>query len=110
MEGVRKSLLDESILKATTDLGEEDIGELKGAYMGALMPRGKVFPRDKDKKSVRAVKEKLAVSNQYKSDPYVVPIDVQEDLPKTIAAIVGEYCGKEDGRLNLFIEKISCIH
>ena len=26
MEEVRKSLLDESILKATTDLGEEDIG------------------------------------------------------------------------------------
>ena len=44
MKGVRKSLLDESILKATTYLGEEDIGELKGAYMGALMPRGKVFP------------------------------------------------------------------
>ena len=38
MEGVHKSLLDESILKATTDLGEEDIGELKGAFMGALMP------------------------------------------------------------------------
>ena len=104
-----KSLLDESILKATTDLGEEDIGELKGAYMGALMPRGKVFPRDKDKKSVRAVKEKLAVSNQYKSDPYVVPIDVQEDLPKTIAAMVGEYRGKENGHLNIFIEKISPI-
>ena len=69
------------------------------------MPRGKVFPRYKDKKSVRAVKEKLALSNQYKSDPYVVPIDVQEDLPKTIAAIVGECHGKEDGRLNLFFEK-----
>ena len=31
MEEVRKFLFDESILKATTDLGEEDIGELKGA-------------------------------------------------------------------------------
>ena len=110
MEEVHKFLFDESILKATTNLGEEEIGELKGAYMGALMPRGKVFPRYKDKKSVRAVEEKLAVSNQYKSDPYVVPIDVQEDLPKTIVTIVGECHGKEDGRLNFFIEKISCIH
>ena len=32
MKGVHKSLLDESILKATTDLGEEDIGDLKCAY------------------------------------------------------------------------------
>ena len=56
---------------------------------------------------MRAVKEKLAESNQYKSDPYVVPIDVQEDLPKMIAAMVGEYLGKENGHLSIFIEKIN---
>ena len=104
MEGVRKSLLYESILRATSDLEEEEIGALKGAYLGALMPRGRVVPRDKDKKSVTAVKEKLAELNQVRNNPYVVPIDVQEDLPDTVTAIVGEYRGKEDGRVNIFIE------
>jgi len=60
MEGVRKSLLYESILGATSDLGEEDKEKLKGAYLGALMPQGRVIPRDKDRKSVLAVKTKLA--------------------------------------------------
>lgn len=63
MEGVRKSLLYESILKATSDLGEEDIELLTGAYRDALMPRGRVIPRDKDRKSVLAVKAKLAELN-----------------------------------------------
>ncbi len=104
MEGVRKSLLYESILKATSDLGEEDIEELKGAYMGALMPRGRVISRDKDKKSVKAVEAKLAEIKQYQSNPYVAPTEVLEDLPETIASLVGDYRGKEDGRLNVFIE------
>jgi len=60
MEGVRKSLLYKSILGATSDLGEEDKEKLKGAYLGALMPQGRVIPRDKDRKSVLAVKTKLA--------------------------------------------------
>lgn len=104
MEGVHKSLLYESILKSTSDLGEGDIGELKGAYMGPLMPRGRAIPRDKDKKSVKAVKEKLAELNQYQSDPYAAHTNVQEGLPKNIVAIVGEYRGKEDGRVKVFIE------
>ena len=61
-------------------------------YGSAYAARKSVPSRSKT--SVRAVKEKLAESNQYKSDPYAVPIDVQEDLPKTIAAMVGEYRGK----------------
>ncbi len=59
MEGVRKALLYEAILKATSDLTEAEIDALAEVYRDALMPRGRVISGNKDKRSLEAIRAQL---------------------------------------------------
>lgn len=61
MEGVRKSLLYDSILKGTSDLSAEERQALTNAYREALMPKGRLFAgrAKKRKDALEAIRKEM---------------------------------------------------
>ncbi len=104
MEGVRKSLLFEGILQATSDYDEDEIKLLTEAYRNALMPRGKVIPGGKSKRSLEAVRAQLQENESYKRDPFVPPSAVLNDLPKDAARYAGLYRDADKRLLTVTLE------
>lgn len=102
MEGIRKSLLYESILKATSDLSEGDIKALAKAYRESLMPRGKIIPRNKEDRSLEAIREQLKVNEAYAKDPFIPPEQTIEEDPEKAAKYVGEYRYESGRSVNIF--------
>ena len=59
MEGMRKSILYQSILSANSDLSQGDISALVDAYQQALMPRGEIISGKKEERSLEAIRWQL---------------------------------------------------
>jgi len=109
MEGVRKSLLYEAILKATSGFSDEDIEALAGAYRESLMPRGKVISGSKHERSLDAIREQLEENEAYARDPYVPPSAVIENDPVFAERFEGEYADAE-GRKYVVFQEDGVLH
>lgn len=105
MEGVRKSLLYEAILKATSDFGEEDIEALTEAYRDALMPKGKIVGRNKSERSLEAIREQLEENEAYALDPFIPPSETIPEDPGLAARYEGEYVDSQGRTLAVFQEE-----
>lgn len=101
MEGFRKSLLYEAILKANSDFLEEEIEVLTNAYREALMPKGKIVGGNKSDRSLEAIREQLKENEAYANDPYVPPILTIDEDSEQSALFVGEYKGRH-GKTKIF--------
>ncbi len=104
MEGVRKSLLYEAMLKATSDFTEDDIEALAGAYRDALMPKGKIVGGNKSDRGLKAIREQLKENEAYALDPYVPPVETIAEAPDLAARYVGEYADSRGGTYEVFQE------
>jgi hypothetical protein len=104
MEGVRKSLLYEAILRATSDFDEEEIEQLMEAYRDALMPKGKIVGGNKSKRSLEAIREQLEENEAYALDPYVPPVETISEAPERAVRYEGEYADSKGRTFTVFQE------
>lgn len=59
IEGIRQGLLFDTVVRARTDYGPEDVSELTGAYLEVLMPDEKHGPGTEHERAVRNVTAKV---------------------------------------------------
>jgi len=99
LEGARKAILYDAILKSTSDLSKGDREALTNAYREALMPRGKVFggSESKQENAFKAIREQKRKNAEYAKDPFVLPKERIEIDPASYSRYEGEY--KWGGRL-----------
>lgn len=73
IEGARKGMLFLTVLRAVSEYSEEDIEALTEAYMGALMPHGKIIPGKKRQRALDAIEAQKIKNLEYAKDPYISP-------------------------------------
>ncbi len=91
MEAVRKGMLYESILRATSDLDSREIELLADAYQGALMPQGSVIPGKKMDRSLEAIRRQKQKNEEYAKDPFIAPTERIKLDPGVYSKYEGEY-------------------
>ena len=106
MEGVRKSLLYDAILKSTSDLNKGDREALTEAYREALMPRGKLIPSGSRKQSAAfdAIREQKKKNAEYAKDPFVAPEATIEMNPDSYSRFEGVYLWDEKKTVSVYQE------
>ncbi|MEM9158462.1 MAG: hypothetical protein AAGB46_05380 [Verrucomicrobiota bacterium] len=104
MEGVRKSILYDAMLKSTSELNQEDRELLTKAYLGSLMPRGKIFGSDKSGRSLEAIREQKRKNAEYAKDPYIEPAELLDQSITPHSRLAGDYLMHGHEQIRVFDE------
>lgn len=105
VEGMRKSVLYESILKKTSGFIQEDIVLYASAYRDALMPKGNILPGKKADRSYEAIDEVRLRIEAFEKDPFVAPEPMAEYDAHNYDRFVGVYSEDEKGAPTAFYQK-----
>ena len=104
MEGVRKSLLYDAILKSTSDLSKGDRDALTEAYRNALMPKGKLIPSGSRKQAAAfaAIREQKKKNAEYARDPFIAPQSMIDMNPESYSKFEGVYLWNENKTVSVY--------
>ncbi len=94
IEGMRKSALYLTVLRAESHYSQDDIKALTGAYGRVLMPDFKFTSGSEHQRALEAIEKQKVENAEYAKDPFVKPARLATFDPAAYAAGEGEYTAK----------------
>ncbi len=110
MEDMRKSIMYDAVLKATSDLSDGDRKALADAYRHSLMPRGKVFSTDKSERSLEAIRKQKRKNAEYAKDPYIEPTVILPLELDSYSKFEGMYSGNGKQTIRIYSKNGSFLY
>ncbi len=94
VEGMRKSMLFLTVLRAESGYSKDDILALTVAYSRVLMPNFKIDKGTERERALAAIEAQKLANIEYAKDPFVQPERLARFDPADYAAFLGEYTSK----------------
>ena len=94
IEGMRKSALYLTVLRAESHYSQDDIMALTGAYGKVLMPDFKFTGGTEHQRALEAIAKQKLANAEYAKDPFVKPTRLANFDPAAYAIGEGEYTAK----------------
>lgn len=91
IEGLRKGMLYLTVMRAKSGYDQGEIEALMTAYIGALMPHGKIIPGKKRERALEAIAAQKIENAEYAKDPFVSPTPLERPDLTLYSRFEGEY-------------------